>query len=85
MICHRHNDITKFRLFIYTFKTYARTWLFNLSPRSVGSWEEFKAAFLAKIRVNTPHAANTISLENIKQNPGESLRDLYREIQDSRL
>lgn len=28
-----------------------------------------------KFRVNTPHAVHTISLENVKQNPGECLRD----------
>lgn len=75
MICHRYNDITKCRLFISTFKAYARTWFSGLPARSVNSWEEFKAAFLAKFSVNTPHAVHTISLENVKQNPGESLRD----------
>lgn len=75
IIYHRYNDISKCRLFISTFKAYARTWFSGLPPTSVNSWEEFKAASLAKFRVNTPQAVHTISLENVKQNHGESLRD----------
>lgn len=68
--------MTKYWLFISTFKEYACTSFSSLTPaRSVGFWEEFKAAFLAKFRVNTPHAVHTIFVENVKQNPRESLWD----------
>ncbi|XP_074327286.1 uncharacterized protein LOC141665205 [Apium graveolens] len=44
-------------------------------PRSIISWEEFKVLFLSKFCVNPPHVVHTISLENIKQEQGETLRD----------
>lgn len=66
MICHRYNDITKCRLIISASKAYAQTWFSGLAPMSITSWEEFKMAFLAMFRVNTPHVVHTISLENVK-------------------
>lgn len=83
MIYHRYNDITKCRLFISTFKAYSRTWFSSLPLRSVGSWEEFKAVFLAKFRVNTPHVVHTISLKNVKQNPKKYLRDYIEKFKTS--
>ena len=74
MVCHRYNDITCCRLFVSTFKAYARTWFSCLPPRSIHSWGEFKAVFLAKFRINIPQAVYMVSLENIKQTRGESLR-----------
>ena len=74
MVCHRYNDITCCRLFVSTFKAYARTWFSCLPPRSLHSWGEFKATFLAKFRINIPQAVHTMSLENVKQTQGESLR-----------
>lgn len=76
MIFHRYNDITKCRLFISTFKAYGRTCFSSLPLRIVGSWEEFTVAFLTKFCVNTPHAMHMISLENVKQNPGESFQEI---------
>lgn len=75
MIFHRHNDITKGRLFVSTFLAYARTWFSTLPPKSIDSWNAFKEMFLAKFRVNTAHVVHTISLKNVKQSPGESLRE----------
>ena len=74
MVCHRYNDITCCRLFVSTFKSYARTWFSCLPPRSIHSWNEFKAVFLAKFRINVPQAVHTISLENVKQTREETLR-----------
>ena len=85
MICHRHNDLTKCRLFVSTFRAYARTWFSTLPPRSIDSWNTFKEMFLAKFRVNTPHAVHTISLENVKQNPGESPRDYIQKFKTAAL
>ena len=74
MVCHRYNDITCCRLFVSTFKSYARTRFSCLPPRSIHSWNEFKTVFLAKFRINVPQAVHTISLENMKQTRGETLR-----------
>ena len=42
------NDIVKLKLFPFSLKDKAKTWLNSLRPRSIGTWQEMQTEFLEK-------------------------------------
>ncbi|KAL4284874.1 hypothetical protein GQ457_16G018940 [Hibiscus cannabinus] len=64
------NDVLKLKLFPYSLRDKAKTWLNNLQPDSLQSWTQLCRCFLAKFCYTnmTDHLRNQIT----------SLRDLFR-------
>jgi hypothetical protein len=52
----------------------ARTWLMNLAPRSIYSWEELYAQFVANFASAYQHHGVEAHLHAVRQEPGETLR-----------
>ena len=52
----------------------ARTWLMNLTPRSVYSWEELCARFMANFASAYQLHGVEAHLHAVRQEPGETLR-----------
>jgi hypothetical protein len=52
----------------------ARTWLMNLTPRSVYSWEELCARFVANFASSYQQHGVEAHLHAMRQEPGETLR-----------
>ena len=55
-----HNYIVKLKLFLFSLRDHAKTWLFSLPKNSIDSWNKCKDAFISKYF--TP--AKIISLRN---------------------
>ena len=67
------NDIVKLKLFPFSLKDKAKTWLNSLRPRSISTWQEMQTEFLKK---NFPtHKTNAFrkQIQNFSQNPNESI------------
>ena len=47
------DEIVKLKLFLFSLKDKAKTWLNSLKPRSIGTWQEIQGEFLKKILYNT--------------------------------
>ncbi|WCJ44214.1 hypothetical protein M5689_024895 [Euphorbia peplus] len=69
------DDVIRLKLFLYSLRDKARTWMKNLQPRSITTWEAMANAFLTKFF--PPRQA--IKLRNVvshfSQHPEESLSE----------
>ncbi|KAK8541033.1 hypothetical protein V6N13_026497 [Hibiscus sabdariffa] len=79
------NDVLKLKLFPYSLRDKAKTWLNNLQPGSLQSWTQLCRCFLAKFSYTnmTDHLRNQIT--SFRQEDDEAMheaweryRDLYR-------
>ncbi|KAL4368750.1 hypothetical protein GQ457_05G020490 [Hibiscus cannabinus] len=79
------NDVLKLKLFPYSLRDKAKTWLNNLQPGSLQSWTQLCRSFLAKFSYTnmTDHLRNQITSFRQEDNEAmheawERYRDLYR-------
>ena len=59
--------------FLMALKDGARTWLLNLPPGSISSWEEMRSRFVANFQGTRDRPPAAGDLRRIKQQPGETL------------
>ena len=50
----------------------ARTWLLNLPPGTISSWDEMRTRFIANFQGTRDRPPATSNLHRIKQHPGET-------------
>ncbi|KAL4311950.1 hypothetical protein GQ457_01G024090 [Hibiscus cannabinus] len=79
------NDVLKLKLFPYSLRDKAKTWLNNLQPGSLQSWTQLCRSFLAKFSYTnmTDHLRNHITSfwqedDEAMHEAWERYRDLYR-------
>ncbi|KAL4273966.1 hypothetical protein GQ457_13G015910 [Hibiscus cannabinus] len=72
------NDVLKLKLFPYSLRDKAKTWLNNLLPGSLQSWTQLCRSFLAKFSYTnmTDHLRNQIT--SFRHEAWERYRDLFR-------
>ena len=51
----------------------ARSWLLNLPPGSISSWDEMRSRFITNFQRTRDHSPVAGDLRRIKQQPGETL------------
>ena len=51
----------------------ARTWLLNLPPTMISSWDEMRTRFIANFQGTCDWPTTMSDLRRIKQQPGETL------------
>nr|GEV99793.1 reverse transcriptase domain-containing protein [Tanacetum cinerariifolium] len=61
-----------------TLRRNARVWFDDLSPESIGSYDDLKKAFLENYFQQKKYIKDPIELHNIKQRDGESTKDFIR-------
>src|ERR1043165_5210441 len=77
-VCATFNDqactteIIKLKLFPFSLKDKAKTWLNSLKPRSIGTWQEMQTEFLKKFF--SIHKTNALKrqIQNFSQNANEA-------------
>ena len=52
----------------------ARTWLLNLPPSTISSWDEMRTRFIANFQGTRNQPPAVSDLHRIKQQPGETLQ-----------
>ena len=52
----------------------ARTWLLNLAPGKISSWEEMRTRFIANFQGTRDRPSAVSDLRHIKQQQGETLQ-----------
>ena len=52
----------------------ARTWLLNLAPGTISSWDEMRTRFIANFQGTCDRPPAMSDLRRIKQQPGETLQ-----------
>ncbi|KAL4386064.1 hypothetical protein GQ457_09G019820 [Hibiscus cannabinus] len=79
------NDVLKLKLFPYSLRDKAKTWLNNLQPGSLQSWTQLCRCFLAKFSYTnmTDHLRNQITSfqqedDEVMHEAWEQYRDLFR-------
>ena len=55
-------------------KDAARTWLLNLAPSTISSWDEMRTRFIANFQGTCDRPPAMSDLRRIKQQPGETLQ-----------
>ena len=63
------------RVFPATLEGHARAWYSSLAHRSITDFGQFRNKFLTHFALLRRHQRSTMTLVNLKQNPGESLSD----------
>nr|GEV48940.1 reverse transcriptase domain-containing protein [Tanacetum cinerariifolium] len=56
----------------------ARVWFDELSPESVDSYKDLKAAFLAYFMQQKKYVKDPVEIHNIKQKDGETIKDFMK-------
>ena len=51
----------------------ARTWLLNLPPGTISSWDEMRTRFIANFQGTCDRPPAVSDMRRIKQQPGETL------------
>ena len=51
----------------------ARTWLLNLAPGTISSWDEMRTRFIANFQGTRNWPPAVSNMRRIKQQPGETL------------
>ncbi|XP_022850805.1 uncharacterized protein LOC111372655 [Olea europaea var. sylvestris] len=66
------NEIVKLKLFPFSLKDKAKTWLNSLKPRSIGTWQEMQSEFLKKFF--PAHKTNALKrqIQNFSQKTNEA-------------
>ena len=60
--------------FLMALKDDARTWLLNLPPGTISSWDEMRTRFIANFQGTRDCPPVMSDLRHIKQQPGETLQ-----------
>ena len=63
----------------------ARSWLLNLPPGSISSWDEMRDRFVANFQGTHDHPPAAGDLCRIKQQPGETLQKYIQRFNNVRL
>ena len=63
----------------------ARTWLLNLPPGSISSWDKMCTRFIANFHGTRDHPPVMGDLRRIKQQPGETLQKYIQRFNSARL
>ncbi|KAL4310821.1 hypothetical protein GQ457_01G022140 [Hibiscus cannabinus] len=71
------NDVLKLKLFPYSLRDKAKTWLNNLQPSSLQSWTQLCRSFLAKFSFTnmTDHLRNQIT--SFRQEDDEAMHEAW--------
>ena len=69
-----HEDVVC-RLFPITLEGKATKWFFNLTPRSITSWDIFEEAFMAEFSVEETPGILPLDLLGIRMNENEKVKD----------
>ncbi|XP_063949247.1 uncharacterized protein LOC135152650 [Daucus carota subsp. sativus] len=82
-LIYYYNDLTKCRFFASTFKGGAQRWFSRIPSRSIGSWKDFREAFLRRFRANRTHELHMCHLETVRQYDNEALSDYMKRFQEA--
>ena len=63
----------------------ARTWLLNLAPGTISSWDEMHTRFIANFQGTRNRPPAMSDLRRIKQQPGETLQKYIQRFNNARL
>ena len=63
----------------------ARTWLLNLPPGTISSWDEMRTPFIAKFQATRDRPPVMGDLRRIKQQPGDTLQKYIQRFNNIRL
>ncbi|KAL4290743.1 hypothetical protein GQ457_14G015820 [Hibiscus cannabinus] len=76
------NDVLKLKLFPYSLRDKAKTWLNNLQPGSLQSWTQLCRCFLAKFSYTnmTDHLRNQIT--SFRQEDDEAMHEAWERFRD---
>ncbi|KAK8676075.1 hypothetical protein V6N13_034129 [Hibiscus sabdariffa] len=76
------NDVLKLKLFPYSLRDKAKTWLNNLQPGSLQSWTQLCRSFLAKFSYTnmTDHLRNQIT--SFRQEDDEAMHEAWERYRD---
>ncbi|KAK9046177.1 hypothetical protein V6N11_052076 [Hibiscus sabdariffa] len=76
------NDVLKLKLFHYSLRDKAKTWLNNLQPDSLQSWTQLCRSFLAKFSYTnmTDHLRNQIT--SFRQEDDEAMHEAWERYRD---
>ncbi|XP_022859157.1 uncharacterized protein LOC111379951, partial [Olea europaea var. sylvestris] len=66
------NEIVKLKLFPFSLKDKAKTWLNSLKPRSIGTWQEMQSEFLKKFFPTHKTNALKRQIQNFSQKTNEA-------------
>ena len=75
-------DFTRLKFFPFSLKDKAKSWLYSLRPRSIGSWEEMTQAFFNKYFPN--HKTNGLKrqISTFSQKDSETLYQAWERFKD---
>ena len=63
----------------------ARTWLLNLAPGTISSWDEMRTRFIANFQGTRDRPPAVSDMRHIKQQPGETLQKYIQRFNNARL
>src|SRR4051812_35267407 len=63
----------------------ARTWLLNLAPGTISSWDEMRTRFIANFQGTRDRPLAVSDMRRIKQQPGETLQKYIQRFNSARL
>ena len=63
----------------------ARTWLLNLAPGTISSWDEMRTRFIANFQSTHDRPPAVSDMRRIKQSPGETLQKYIQRFNNARL
>ncbi|XP_062116773.1 uncharacterized protein LOC133830740 [Humulus lupulus] len=76
------DDAIRLRLFPFSLRDRAKSWLISLQANSINTWEELAQKFLSKFFPPTKAAKLRGEINNFYQNEGESLYDAWERFKD---
>ena len=62
-----------------------RTWLLNLAPGTISSWDEMRTRFIANFQGTRDRPPAVSDMRHIKQQPGETLQKYIQRFNNTRL
>ena len=66
-------------------KDRARTWLLNLAPGTISSWDDMRTRFIANFQGTRDRPSAVSDMRRIKQQPGETLQKYIQRFNNARL
>ena len=63
----------------------ARTWLLNLAPGTISSWDEMRTRFITNFQGTRDRPPAVSDMRRIKQQPGETLQKYIQRFNNARL
>ncbi|XP_062102905.1 uncharacterized protein LOC133813888 [Humulus lupulus] len=76
------DDAIRLRLFPFSLRDRAKSWLISLQANSINTWEELAQKFLSKFFPSAKAAKLRGEINNFYQNEGESLYDAWERFKD---